>query len=100
MSEVKMNKDVAKWICSLPNSHAYKRLAGHANIGEPDVTGCSHGTRIELEGKLPGNYATKIQKKKLKNWAEAGAIVGVYYSLEEAKNIVLAGLMLRGIETK
>jgi len=93
MNEATLNKKVVAWLKTLPNTHAYKRLGGHANKGEPDVTGCSHGIRIELEGKLPGNKVTPLQAKKLRNWEAAGAITGVYHSLEEAQQIVKKGLI-------
>ena len=92
MTEKRLNTKVVNWLKSLPNTHAYKRLGGVANKGEPDVTGCSHGIRIELEGKRPGKHPTPLQEKKLRNWTEAGAITGVYHSLEEAQEIVRNGL--------
>lgn len=98
MTEKRLNTKVVNWLKSLPNTHAYKRLGGVANQGEPDITACSHGIRIELEGKLPGKHPTPLQVKKLKNWAEAGAITGVYHSLEEAKQIIKNGFDIIGWE--
>jgi hypothetical protein len=97
MTEKRLHTKVVNWLKSLPNTHAYKRLGGVANKGEPDVTGCSHGIRIELEGKLPGKHPTPLQKKKLEWWTEAGAITGVYHSLNEAQHIVGTGLYKKGI---
>jgi hypothetical protein len=95
--ETAMNKDVADWICSFPNGNAYKRAAGPNNIGQPDVTGCLYGIRLELEGKRGTKTPSKIQAKRLREWAATGAITGVYYSLREAQEIVRQGLLERGI---
>lgn len=92
MNERRLNVKVVKWLNTLPNTYAYKRLGGPANKGEPDITGCSHSVRIELEGKVPGGKPTKLQLKKLERWKKAGAITGIFYSIEEAKEIVLRGL--------
>jgi len=97
MKEVDLNRKVAKWICALPNGNAYKRLGYLHNKGEPDVTGCVQGVRIEIEGKMPGKKATPIQEFKLREWKKAGAITGVYHSLEEAQTIVIEGLKKYGI---
>jgi hypothetical protein len=97
MTEKRLNTKVVNWLKSLPNTHAYKRLGGVANKGEPDVTACSRGIRIELEGKLPGKHPTLLQAKKLERWEFAGAITGCYHSLNEAQHIVRAGLYKKGI---
>jgi len=97
MKETTLNKKVSNWINTLPNSYAYKRLGYIHNKGQPDVTGCSHGIRIELEGKTPGKKPTPLQAHTLKMWAAAGAITGVYYSLEEAQEIIINGLNIRKI---
>lgn len=96
MREVDLNKKVAKWICSLPDAWAYKRLASEGNRGQPDVTGCIKGIRIELEGKMPGGKETPLQKNRLEKWRKAGAITGIYYSFEEAREIVIGGLIELG----
>lgn len=90
MKEVDLNKKVVDWICTFGN--AYKRASTPARAGEPDVTGCAFGIRIELEGKMPGKKPTKLQAKRLKTWKQSGAITGYYTSLEEAKKIVINGL--------
>jgi hypothetical protein len=96
--EAKMNKKAVIAICQIPMTFAYKRQAGPGRKGQLDLTGCSHGYRIELEGKRPGNHPTSIQEMWLTRWALAGAIVGVYYSVDEAVNIVLGGLRDRGVK--
>jgi len=88
-----MNKKVAQWISKY--GWAHKRIATPGRAGEPDVTGCIFGIRIELEGKLPGEKPTKLQFAKLKRWEEAGAIAGWYTSLQEAQAIVISGLLAK-----
>ena len=95
MKETKLNKKIADWINTI--GFAYKRLGYIHNKGQPDVTGCIQGIRIELEGKLPGNKPTPLQKSMLRKWKAAGAITGVYHSLEEAQEIVIKGLKEHGI---
>ena len=100
MKEVDMNKQVAYWINGF--GRAYKRIATPGRVGEPDVSGCAFGIRIELEGKLPGNKPTPMQFKKLEWWKQAGAISGWYTSLKEAQQIVINGLLqhAEGIDEK
>lgn len=98
MREVEMNKKAARALSELPQTLAIKRRAGPNLKGQPDLTGCSHGYRIELEGKLPGNRPTPLQEMWLKRWHDAGAITGVYYSVAEAVAIVTGGLRDRGVE--
>lgn len=95
-----MNADAAKEINKLPRTLCKKRHAGPGRKGEVDLTGCSHGYRIELEGKIYPNKPTRIQKHRMKKWGSAGAIVGVYFSKEEAVEIVLQGLKDRGVNLK
>ena len=95
MREPKLNKKVSDWINTI--GFAYKRLGHIHNKGHPDVTGCINGIRIELEGKIPGKKPTPLQASMLRKWEAAGAITGVYHSLEEAKEIVIKGLKQYGI---
>jgi len=97
MKHTELNKAVVDFINSHPNGYAYKRVVGANNIGEPDVTGCILGIRIELEGKSYGDEPTPIQRKKLRLWKKAGAITGVFYEVEEAVEIIKKGLTERGI---
>jgi hypothetical protein len=95
--EVKMNKKVADALCRIPKTFAHKRQAGPGRKGQVDITGCSHGYRIELEGKRLGNKPTPLQQFWLARWAAVGAITGVYYSVEEAIDIVMKGLADRQV---
>ncbi len=97
MKETALNKKVSEWINTLPNSYAYKRLGYIHNKGQPDVTGCVRGIRIEIEGKLGSRKPSDLQSKRLRDWKAAGAITGIYYSFEEAQLIVIQGLKKHGI---
>jgi len=88
ISEDSIVKASLRWLKSLPNCKARKRRGGVSNRGEPDLYGCINGVHFEIEVKAPGNRLTKHQKVRLEEWEEAGAIVGVSYSLEDTQNII------------
>ena len=58
----------------LPKCLVKKRLAGPMQKGQPDITGCIDGIRIEIEVKVPGNTPTPKQEEWLKRWYSVGAI--------------------------
>ena len=87
-TEKQLNTKVVKYLNTLPCCYAEKRPAQQGRAGRVDVTGCIDGRRIELEGKLPGNKPTPIQKQWLRRWAEVGAITGVYRSIADVKRIL------------
>ena len=62
-------------------------VAGHS-----DLYGTIQGSSFFLEGKMPGKKPTVLQEAFLRRVAKAGAITGVYYSPEEAVNIVFMGV--------
>lgn len=95
MKEATLNKNVVAALNRIDGCLARKRSAHINNKGQPDVTGCIRGIRFELEGKLEGNRPTKIQRKRLREWEDAGAITGVYYSVAEAVQIVETGYWKR-----
>jgi len=47
--------------------------------GTPDIIGCMHGMAFVIEAKLDYNEPSKIQEQRLKEWANAGAIVLIVY---------------------
>ena len=59
-----------------------------ATSGDPDLFGCYDGRHFEIEVKRPGAKPTPRQQQRLKEWALAGARVGVAHSVEEALDIV------------
>lgn len=56
--------------------------------GWPDLLALADGRAIFLEVKMPGGAATKLQLRRLEDLREAGAVVGVVTSVEEALAIV------------
>lgn len=60
----------------------------YGKIGQPDLSICIDGRRVELEAKVGRNKPTAMQWERLAEWARAGAVVGVVYSVEDALRIV------------
>lgn len=57
-------------------------------IGLPDIMCIYKGKMICIEVKIPGNKPTKLQEVTLQKLKEAGAIVGVAYSIQDVKEIL------------
>lgn len=97
MSEADISKRIVDALNDLPHCHAAKRWTGgvYSTVGEADVTGCIEGLRFEIETKVPGEDARKVQKARLAAWARAGAITGAARTVDEAKKVVLDGLAAR-----
>jgi hypothetical protein len=86
-------KAILSYLNSLPGCRAVKRHGGRTRRGEPDITGCLNGRRIEVEVKAPGAAGpTKLQQHCLDQWHRAGAIVCVARSVEDMK-AALGGLL-------
>ena len=85
MKESKLSKDFIKWLNSLPKTKAHKRYAGPGQKGKPDITGCSHGYRLEIESKIGDNKPTLKQNWWMKYWKSAGAIVFWGNNLDDMK---------------
>ena len=87
-------KAILAWLNGLPGCYARKRHGGMANPGEPDITACLSGRRIEIEVKRPGGKPTRLQLAHLDRWRESGAVAFVAYSREEVKEeMERAGLL-------
>ena len=97
-SESSLNKKVVKWLNSLPYTTAKKKKAGPGEKGELDITGCTHGFRIELEGKVGDNKPTPIQYHTIERWTKVMAITGWFNSFEIAKKLVLSQAAEKGIK--
>lgn len=79
---------ILKYLNSLPGCRAMKRPGGLFQGGEPDITGCISGWRIELEVKRPGGNPTPRQAAALAKWQRVGAVVGVVHSVVEARTLI------------
>ena len=93
-SEKSITKGILKYLNSIPGCYAKKRLAGPTRKGEPDITGCYRGKRLEIEVKALGNTCTPLQKERLRIWESFGAMTGVAYNEDDAKEIMNKGLAL------
>lgn len=89
--EGRLSAAIVKRLNACPGVLVRKRHgSAFAVAGDPDITGCVRGRHLELEVKLPGEEPTVIQRKRLAEWTQAGAIAGVATSVDEA--LCIAGL--------
>jgi hypothetical protein len=100
MKESKLSKDYIKWLNSLPKTKAMKRYAGPGRKGQLDITGCSHGYRLEIEVKIGDNKPTLKQEWWMIYWQRTGAIVFWDNNLKHLKNKFLIALQDKGIFIK
>ena len=75
MKESVLSKNFIKWLNSLPKTKAMKRYAGPGRKGQLDITGCSHGYRLEIEVKIGNNKPTAKQLWWMNYWERTGAVV-------------------------
>lgn len=73
-----------------PRAVIRKRHGGVFGVaGDADLYGClPTGRHFEIEVKQPGESATILQRKRLADWAAAGALTGVAHTVEEALEIL------------
>lgn len=66
------------------------RPDGFTETGTPDVLGCvpPMGRMVALERKRSGERITRLQAKRLEEWAAAGAIAGVFEDADDALALV------------
>ena len=68
------------------------KIHGGPNMeaGTPDLIGCYKGRCFALEVKRDAKHkATVLQVRRLSEWSTAGALAGVVWSVEMAKEVVL-----------
>jgi len=88
-SERAIVKAILAYLNSLPGSLARKRWGGGMGVaGDPDIDACIRGRSVQLEVKRPGEKATLLQLKRLEEWRQAGALVGVVVSVDDAKSLL------------
>lgn len=97
MKESALSKKFIKWLNGLPKTKAHKRYAGPGQKGKPDITGCSHGYRLEVETKINDNKPTLKQEWWMSYWRKTGAVVFWGNNLESMKHKFLAQMQDRGI---
>lgn len=78
---------------SVPRCYIRKRHGNEYSVGEPDLTACIDGRRIEIEVKRPGGYThparKKLQEYEIRKWREAGAIAFFATSLAEVQETLV-----------
>jgi len=81
---------ILKYLNGIPECYAEKRppVTTFGLKGNPDITGCLRGRRLEIEVKRPGNKPTELQKAMMDRWKAAGAIVFVATSVPEARDLL------------
>lgn len=90
-------KPIINFINSLPNGKVINIHGGiYTERGTPDIIGCINGQMVAFECKKSGKEdLEKIQKWRLSEWINAGAIVGGVSDLWQVKMI----LSLMGVPT-
>ena len=56
--------------------------------GVPDISGVYRGISVWCETKMPGNHTSKIQDYRIQQIRDAGGLVVVAYSVEEALTLL------------
>jgi hypothetical protein len=56
--------------------------------GDPDIDACIRGRSVQLEVKRPGEKPTPLQLKRLTEWQQAAALVGVVTSVAATKALL------------
>ncbi|HZT28784.1 MAG TPA: hypothetical protein VE999_13660 [Gemmataceae bacterium] len=88
-SERAIVKAILAYLNSLPCCLARKRWGGGMGVaGDPDIDACLRGRSVQLEVKRPGEKPTLLQLKRLEEWRQAGALVGVVVSVDDAKSLL------------
>lgn len=92
-SETTLRNAIARYLRSLKNAGQpieFNKLHGSAmaRAGEPDWDICYHGQAIKLEAKTQNKKPTKLQKHRLNQWACAGAVTGVVYSVNDVRYVL------------
>lgn len=87
--EKSIDNAILAWLNSLDGCLARKMHGGEFSVkGDPDIFGCYRGRMFQIENKRPGEEPEPIQLARLRQWARAGAKVGVAHSLAEAKELL------------
>lgn len=90
MAETALTGRILRYLAS-EGFYAWKVHGGpYSQRGMPDIMACRDGRLYCFEVKVQGNKATKLQRKRLAQFAAAGAVCGVVYSLEEVQALIRA----------
>lgn len=93
---------ILRWLNAQPRTVAHKiHGTAYGSSGEPDIDCVSRGRAIKLEVKTPGTEAsirrrvTKLQRSRLRAYANAGALAAVVVSLDEVQAMIGHGVPWR-----
>jgi hypothetical protein len=90
-AEGRLSTEIVAALNRIPGVLVRKRhISPFAVAGDPDIYGSAKGRHVELETKLLGKKPTALQGRRLQEWQEAGAVVGVVHSVGEALALVEA----------
>ncbi len=82
---------IVKYLRTIPGCIVRKRHGTTFGVGgDPDLYGSMNGRHFELEVKRRGNSPTPLQVTRMRQWREAGAIVGVVHTPLEAAEVLNA----------
>lgn len=93
MLEKTIQKNILKYLKSLDGCIAENVQGSAGAAGRPDINACYKGRcyRIEVKTRDHGRKVTPLQDKNLRDWANAGAICFVAYSLGDVKALINEG---------
>jgi hypothetical protein len=60
----------------------------YSTVGDPNLYILYAGVHIECELKRPGQEATPIQLRRLREWQGAGAVIAVIHSVDEMRALM------------
>jgi len=64
----------------------------YTTAGDPDLEILFHGIHIECELKQVGQQPTPLQRRRLEQWAAAGAVTAVVHTVEEMREVMQRAL--------
>lgn len=88
MRESSLQSSVLQYLNRIPYCIAENQSGNASQSGRADINGCYKGQCFRIELKVGDNSASVKQEINLRKWKNAGAIVGVCYSLEEVKTLL------------
>lgn len=98
MSETRLVRACIKWAKAQGGDAYHVHGSAVQRSGEPDIDGWiprdGGHVHFKIEAKVGSNQPSKIQLKRLRDYARGGYTTGVCYSLEEFIDIVTQGRTL------
>ncbi len=84
--------EIVRALRALPGVIVRKRHGSAWGVaGDPDLYGSINGRHFEIEVKRPGEQLTRLQRRRLDEWRQAGAITAIARSVEDAIAILRGG---------